>query len=369
MSSFFVKTQRIYCSKTCCETAVDSFCFIILLIENSELPTKMIDLRSDTVTKPTADMLQVMHDAPTGDDVYGEDPTVNALEHFAAKLTGKEAAVFAPTGTQSNLIGLLSHCQRGHEYIVGHSAHTYMYEGGGAAVLGGIQPCPLAFASDGSLPLDAVEKAIKPDDAHFAITRLVCLENTQAGKVLSLEYLQAYSDLTQRYGLRRHLDGARVFNAAVALSVPVSTICQHFDTVSVCLSKGLACPMGSLLLGDEETIRHARRWRKMLGGGMRQSGVVAAAGLYALQNNIDRLRHDHDKARRVAQALSEISSIEVKEQPQTNMVMLSDDTVVAPLQRHLQESGIRISGPRWVFHQDVSNNDIDHLLEACRRYA
>lgn len=344
------------------------FWFTILSTTDDGLPKAMIDLRSDTVTQPSAEMLRVMHDAPTGDDVYGEDPTVNELERFAAQLTGKDAAVFAPTGTQSNLMALLSHCQRGHEYIVGHAAHTYMYEGGGAAVLGGIQPCPLPFAIDGSLPLDAVKKAIKPDDAHFAISRLVCLENTQGGKVLPLDYLQRFSELTQRYGLRRHLDGARVFNAAVALSVPIAEICKHFDTVSICLSKGLACPMGSLLVGDEASIRTARRWRKMLGGGMRQVGIVAAAGLHALENNVDRLQDDHDKARRVAQALSKVSGIAVREAPQTNMVMLCDDTVVAPLQQHLQESGIKISGTRWVFHQDVSDDDVDKLLDACRRF-
>ncbi|WP_414981656.1 low-specificity L-threonine aldolase [Congregibacter sp.] len=329
----------------------------------------MIDLRSDTVTQPTLDMLEAMHNADTGDDVYGEDPTVNELERFAAALTGKEAAVFAPTGTQSNLIGLLSHCQRGHEYIVGHGAHTYMYEGGGAAVLGGIQPCPLAFAQDGSLPLDVVERSIKPDDAHFAITRLVCLENTQAGKVLPLEYLERYSELAQRYELRRHLDGARVFNAAVAQAIPVSQICQYFDTVSICLSKGLACPVGSLLVGDQESIRSARRWRKMLGGGMRQAGILAAAGLYALQNNVARLQEDHDKAARVAEALSTLTGIRLQEDPQTNMVMLADDTAVEPLQQHLLEAGIKISGVRWVFHQDVSDDDIDQLLDACRRFA
>ncbi|EED33742.1 Low specificity L-threonine aldolase [gamma proteobacterium NOR5-3] len=329
----------------------------------------MIDLRSDTVTQPTPAMLDVMHRAATGDDVYGEDPTVNELERFAAALTGKEAAVFAPTGTQSNLIGLLSHCQRGHEYIVGHSAHTYMYEGGGAAVLGGIQPCPLPFASDGSLPLDDVERAIKPDDAHFAITRLLCLENTQAGKVLPLDYLERFSALARRHGLRRHLDGARVFNAAVAQDVPVAQICQHFDTVSICLSKGLACPVGSLLVGDQESIRSARRWRKMLGGGMRQAGILAAAGLYALQHNVERLREDHHKAAKVAEALVTSTSIRLREEPQTNMVMLADDMVIAPLQQHLLDAGIRISGHRWVFHQDVSEDDVDRLLDACRRFA
>lgn len=328
----------------------------------------MIDLRSDTVTQPTPEMLEVMHQAATGDDVYGEDPTVNELERFAAALTGKEAAVFAPTGTQSNLMGLLSHCQRGHECIVGHGAHTYMYEGGGAAALGGIQPCPLPFARDGSLPLDEVERAIKPDDAHFAITRLLCLENTQAGKVLPLEYLQRFSELAQRYELRRHLDGARVFNAAVAQSVPVAQICEHFDTVSICLSKGLACPVGSLLVGDEEAIRSARRWRKMLGGGMRQAGILAAAGLYALQNNVGRLHEDHEKAARVAETLATLANIQLQEEPQTNMVMLAKDTVIEPLQQHLLDAGIRISGVRWVFHQDVSHDDVDKLLDACRSF-
>jgi threonine aldolase len=314
-------------------------------------------------------MLQAMLGAETGDDVYGEDPTVNALEQFAAELTGKEAAVFAASGTQTNLMGLLSHCQRGHEYIVGHSAHTYMYEGGGAAVLGGIQPCPLPFADDGSLPLDAVVGAIKPDDAHFAITRLVCLENTQAGKVLPMAYLRQYSELAIERGLRRHLDGARVFNAAVALGVPVRDICQYFDTVSICLSKGLACPVGSILVGDTESIRSARRWRKMLGGGMRQAGILAAAGLYALRNNVQRLQDDHDHATRVAVALAEFPAFSLQGTPQTNMVMLAPEMDIAPLQEHLLAEGIRISGRRWVFHQDISSEDVGRLLEACKRFA
>ena len=329
----------------------------------------MIDLRSDTVTQAGPAMLQAMLGAETGDDVYGEDPTVNALEQFAAELTGKEAAVFAASGTQTNLMGLLSHCQRGHEYIVGHSAHTYMYEGGGAAVLGGIQPCPLPFADDGSLPLDAVVGAIKPDDAHFAITRLVCLENTQAGKVLPMAYLRQYSELAIERGLRRHLDGARVFNAAVALGVPVRDICQYFDTVSICLSKGLACPVGSILVGDTESIRSARRWRKMLGGGMRQAGILAAAGLYALRNNVQRLQDDHDHATRVAVALAEFPAFSLQGTPQTNMVMLAPEMDIAPLQEHLLAEGIRISGRRWVFHQDISSEDVGRLLEACKRFA
>lgn len=304
--------------------------------------------------------------AETGDDVYGEDPTVNALEAFAAQLTGKEAALYATSGTQSNLLGILSHCQRGHEYIVGGTAHTYMYEGGGAAVLGGIQPCTIEFNARGELPLDRVEAAIKPDDSHYAISRLVCLENTQAGKVLDMAYLADYSELAISRNLLRHLDGARVFNAAVALSVPVSEICQYFDTVSICLSKGLGCPLGSLLVGDAETIGRARRWRKMLGGGMRQAGLVAAAGLYALQNNVERLAEDHANALQLANGLAEIPGFNIAGTPQTNMVMLDSSVPLEPLTRHLEERGIRITGHRWVTHQDVTTEDIDHIVRVCR---
>jgi threonine aldolase len=328
----------------------------------------MIDLRSDTVTRPTSAMREAMHRAETGDDVYGEDPTVNELEHHAAEITGKEAAIFAPSGTQSNLLALLSHCQRGHEYLVGRTGHTYLYEGGGAAVLGGIQPCPIPYAADGSLPLEEIEQNIKPDDPHFAMTRLVCLENTQAGKVLPLSYLREYSDLVTRKGLKRHLDGARLFNAAIALKVPASEICQFFDTVSLCLSKGLGCPVGSILVGDEATIQTARRWRKMLGGGMRQAGVIAAAGLHALQHHVDRLAHDHDKARRVARELETLPAFQLQEQPQTNMVMLSPEMDIPALQEHLAQENIQIAGTRWVFHLDIEDQDVDHLLAACRRF-
>ena len=333
------------------------------------MPLPMIDLRSDTVTRPTEAMRAAMHRADVGDDVFGEDPTVNALEALAAGMTDKEAAVFAPSGTQSNLIALLSHCQRGHEYIVGQTGHTYLYEGGGAAVLGGIQPNHLPFAADGTLPLDAVEATIKADDVHFAITRLVCLENTQAGKVLPLDYLQRYSDLALKHGLRRHLDGARVFNAAVALDVPVAEICRHFDTVSICLSKGLGAPVGSVLVGDAATIAAARRWRKMVGGGMRQAGVLAAAGIYALEHNVGRLCEDHAKAARVAEALAALPAFRLQEAPQTNMVMLDPDTDVPPLRAFLAERGIRIGGTRWVFHLDTTDEDVDRVVDACRAYA
>jgi threonine aldolase len=327
----------------------------------------MIDLRSDTVTRPTPAMLSAMTAAETGDDVYGEDPTVNALEAHAAAITGKEAAVFASSGTQTNLLGILSHCERGHEYIVGSTAHTYMYEGGGAAVLGSVQPCTIPFNERGELPLEAVQAAVKPDDAHFAITRLVCLENTTDGKVLSKDYLARYSELVSSLGLKRHLDGARVFNAAVKLQVPIAEICQHFDTVSICLSKGLAAPVGSVLVGDAETIRRARRWRKMLGGGMRQAGVIAAAGLYALNNNVERLADDHRHAEQVANALVE-TGIPLAHPVQTNMLFLAPGFDVQPLVRHLESRGVRINGHRWVFHQDVSQEDVGQVIEACRSY-
>lgn len=329
----------------------------------------MIDLRSDTVTKPSPAMLDAMLSAETGDDVYGEDPTVNELEAYAAELTGKEAAIYAVSGTQSNFLGLLSHCQRGHEYIVGSSAHTYMYEGGGAAVLGGIQPCTIPFNARGELPLDQVAAAIKPDDPHFAISRLLCLENTQAGKVLSLDYLSQFSALAREKGLLRHLDGARVFNAAVKLKVPVRDICQHFDTVSICLSKGLACPVGAILVGDRDTISRARRWRKMIGGGMRQSGILAAAGLYALANNVERLQQDHDNAAAVAMAVQDIPGFKLAQQPQTNMVMLDTAVKLDGLIAHLLAQGIKINGPRWVFHRDVSSTDCEKIIEACRSYS
>ncbi len=329
----------------------------------------MIDLRSDTVTRPTAGMRRAMLDAELGDDVYGEDPTVSALEHYAAELTGMEAAVFAPSGTQTNLIALLSHCQRGEEYIVGFTAHTYKYEGGGAAVLGGIQPCPIPFSDNGELPLEQVAAVIKPDDAHFAITRLVCLENTTDGKVLSLDYLARYSALAQRHGLRRHLDGARVFNAAVALGVPVSDITRHFDTVSICLSKGLGAPVGSLLAGERETIARARRWRKMVGGGMRQAGMLAAAGHYALEHHVDRLADDHRKATRVAAAIQALPGFSLAHEPRTNMLFLHPSMDIVPLTAHLADAGVIINGHRWVFHLDVSEDDIDALIEACQAFA
>lgn len=328
---------------------------------------KVIDLRSDTVTKPTPGMRAAMSAADVGDDVYGEDPTVNRLEALAAQMLGKQAAIFVPSGTQSNLLALLSHCGRGEEYIVGQQAHTYKYEGGGAAVLGSIQPQPLEFDADGSLDLAKVESAIKPDDPHFAVTRLLCLENTQGGKVLPLEYLARARALCDRRQLALHLDGARVFNAAVALDVPVTEISRHFDTVSVCLSKGLGAPVGSVLCGSGELIARARRWRKMLGGGMRQAGVLAACGIYALQNNVQRLREDHDNARLLASELARLPGISVMGGgAQTNMVFIEMEPESSlRLREHLKSRGVLIGGygqMRLVTHLDVDGADMRRFV-------
>jgi threonine aldolase len=328
----------------------------------------VIDLRSDTVTKPSEAMLDAMRHAETGDDVYGEDPTVNNLEALAAEMFGKQAALFGVSGTQTNLLALLTHCQRGHEYIVGSDAHTYKYEGGGAAVLGGIQPCTIAFNHEGELPLHEVESNIKPDDYHFAITKLICLENTQSGKVLDLDYLSKYNQLASKYNLNTHLDGARVFNAAVKLDVPVSEISQNFDSISICLSKGLGCPAGSLLVGNADFIQQARRWRKMIGGGMRQAGILAAAGEYALTNNINKLTQDHDNANIISREFSKFNYLKLVGEVETNMLFLAPEVDSDDVARFLLERDILTSGPRWVLHQDISTNDVDRILSACSEY-
>ena len=329
----------------------------------------MIDLRSDTVTQPCAGMRDAMASALVGDDVYGDDPTVAALEAKICEITHKEAAVFVTSGTQSNLCALLSHCARGEEYIAGQDAHTYRYEAGGAAVLGGIQPQPIVFNAQGELPLDAIEAVIKPDDPHFAKTKLLCLENTQGGKALSLSYLAEAKALARKHHLNCHLDGARLFNATLATGVSVDELCSPFDTVSICLSKGLGTPMGSVLVGSDELINRARRWRKMLGGGLRQSGIVAAAGLFALEHNVARLIEDHQHADAVARALNELTILEGAV-AHTNMVFLNlPANMLNALQQHLKDANIIISGARWVFHKDVTSSDVDHVLEACRAFA
>ncbi|MEJ5062708.1 low-specificity L-threonine aldolase [Erwinia sp. MYb375] len=324
----------------------------------------MIDLRSDTVTRPSQAMLNAMMSAETGDDVYGDDPTVNQLESEAARLSGKAAALFLPTGTQANLVALLCHCQRGEEYIVGQLAHNYKYEAGGAAVLGSIQPQPILAAADGSLPLDVVAQFIKPDDVHFAVTRLLSLENTHNGKVLPIAYLQQAWDFTRERQLALHIDGARIFNAAVALDVPLEALTRYCDTLTICLSKGLGTPVGSLLCGSEEVIQRARRWRKMTGGGMRQAGILAAAGLYALEHNVARLKDDHDNAAWLAGALRDIG-VDVTRHD-TNMVFLRlPEAQVATLGPWMRERGILLSpGPvtRLVTHLDADRDALQQLV-------
>lgn len=334
---------------------------------------RQIDLRSDTVTKPTPEMRAVMADAAVGDDVFGDDPTVNRLEERAAEMLGKEAALFASSGTQTNLLALLSHCQRGDEYIVGQTAHTYRYEAGGAAVLGSIQPQPLDLQADGTFALDQVEKAIKPDDYHFAKTKLLCVENTHGGCALPLNYLENVAEFTNSHNLGLHLDGARIFNAAVKCGVEGAELAKDFDTVSVCLSKGLGAPVGSVLCGDAEIIKTARRWRKMLGGGMRQAGIIAAGALHALEHNRDRLQEDHDNARMLADSLSLIDGIAVEYQDsQTNMVFVTPpEGTGSELQKFLAAEDILIlGGPRvrLVTHLGISGDDIVTVTDCVKRF-
>ncbi len=331
----------------------------------------IIDLRSDTVTRPTAAMRHAMSDAVVGDDVYGDDPTVNMLQEFAAEMFGFEAALFVASGTQSNFIALLAHCERGDEYIVGQSAHTYLYEGGGAAVFGSIQPQPIEFSLDGTLDLAEVSRKIKPDDFHFARTRLLCLENTQNGRVLPMEYLPKAAELAHRHKLALHLDGARLLNAAVKLQVAPREITQHFDSVSVCLSKGLGAPVGSVLCGNKGFIARARRWRKVAGGGMRQAGFLAAAGLYSLRHHVQRLVEDHENAAYLAELLSNIENITVHE-TQTNMVFVDiSQHDVAPLAEELKQQQILINPGtplRLVTHLDISKHDVEKAGTAIQKY-
>jgi threonine aldolase len=338
-----------------------------------------IDLRSDTVTKPTAAMRAAMAAAEVGDDVFGDDPTVNALQDRIATMLGFEAALFVPTGTQSNLCALLAHCQRGEEFLVGQTMHCYRWEGGGAAVLGSIQPQPLAQRPDGSIPLEDIAAAIKPDDAHFAVTRLLALENTWGGLVLPLDYIEAATSLARRRGLATHLDGARLFNAAVAQAAApggsgdalaeARRIAVHFDSVSVCFSKGLGAPVGSALCGSRDFIARAHRWRKMTGGGMRQAGVLAAAALHALAHHVGRLADDHAHARRLAEGLQGLPGVTVQP-PQTNIVFVDLDPGKAEgAVERLRAVGVLATGLyrlRLVTHLDLSSDDIDRAVQALR---
>lgn len=339
---------------------------------------RIVDLRSDTVTQPTAAMRAAMQAAPLGDDVFGDDPSVNALQERVASMLGFEAALFMPTGTQSNLCGLMAHCGRGDEYIVGQLAHTYKYEGGGAAVLGSIQPQPLAQNASGQMALADIAGAIKPDDAHFARTKLLCLENTWNGHPMPMDYLAQASALAREHGLSVHLDGARLFNAATAAAAPGETvadaarrICSSFDSVSVCFSKGLGAPVGSALCGSKALIARAHRVRKMTGGGMRQSGILAAAALHALEHHLERLADDHALAQRLAQGLQGLAGLQVRS-AQTNIVFVDVADGRGPaLLAFLKEQGILATGLiglRFVTHLDVDAAGIDRTVQAVRAF-
>jgi threonine aldolase len=344
--------------------------------------TGVVDLRSDTVTRPTAGMRAAMAAAPLGDDVFGDDPSVNALQEKIAAMLGFEAALFVPTGTQSNLCAILSHCQRGDEYIVGQMQHCYRWEAGGGAVFGSVQPQPIDHQPDGTLALADIEAAIKPDDPHFARSRMLALENTLGGKLLPLAYIEQATELAKRKGLVRHLDGARLFNAAVAQAAQsggdvrgeARRIAQNFDSVSVCFSKGLGAPVGSALCGSREFVARARRVRKMAGGAMRQAGLLAAAASYALDHHVDRLEQDHALAQLLARGLDGLAGLKV-ETPQTNIVFV--DLVGAARERskelleHLAQNGVLATGLyrlRFATHLDVDAAGIERAVAAIRAF-
>lgn len=352
----------------------------------------MPDFRSDTVTQPTPAMRESMFAAPLGDDVFADDPSVNALQEHAAELLGFEAALLAPSGTQTNLIALWGHCQRGDEAIVGQSWHTYRWEAGGMAVLGSIQPQPVETQPDGTLRIADISAAIKPDDPHFARTRLIVLENTTGGQVLPNAYIAEVAQLARERGLALHLDGARLFNAATANAARNGTdvydearaLCNHFDSVSLCLSKGLGAPVGSLVLGKRSFIQQARRTRKILGGGMRQAGVLAAAGLHALQHHVRRMADDHAQLDRLARGLTEagrshpVLQGRLTVRPwQTNILFTDVDDGVAPaFTAWLAQGGVRLTSSlyggntrlRWVTHLDVGAADVDAALDCVARF-
>ena len=353
---------------------------------------QIVDLRSDTVTRPTPAMKRALLEAPLGDDVFGDDPTVAALQQTLAERLGFEAALFVPTGTQSNLCAVLAHCQRGDEYIVGQMAHCYRWEGGGAAVLGSVQPQPLAHQPDGMLALVDIEAAIKPDDAHFARSRLLCLENTLGGQRLPHAQVQAATALARSRGLATHLDGARLFNAAVAQAASADAdpafegppearawhearrLVQGFDSVSVCLSKGLGAPVGSVLCGSAAFIRRAHRIRKMAGGGMRQAGLLAGAGLHAIDHHVGRLADDHRRAQALARGLAGLPGLRVQT-PDTNVVFIDLDDPIrhrsGELLAHLGRQGVLATGLyrlRMVTHLDVDDAGIERAIHAVRQF-
>ena len=336
-----------------------------------------VDLRSDTVTLPTPEMRAAMAAAEVGDDVYGEDPSINQLEELAAARMGKEAGIFVPSGTMGNLAAVLSYCGRGDEFILGDLSHTFIFEAGGAAALGGVHPHTLNNQPDGSLILEEIEQAIRPDDVHQPISRLLVLENTHnrcGGVALSLEYIRDAGDLVQRHGLKLHLDGARIFNAAVSLGVEAADLVRAADSVTFCLSKGLSAPVGSVLCGSKEFIHQARRIRKQLGGGMRQAGVLAAAGIVALETMVDRLGEDHMRAKQLTQGLSLIPGLVLDPgTPYTNMVFLSlDDEVplsASDVAGQIKDRGVRVGVVssrrfRLVTHSWIYDPGIDLAIQA-----
>ena len=333
----------------------------------SDATRTVCDLRSDTVTRPTPAMRRAMAEAEVGDDVYGEDPTVIRLEAMTAERTGKEAGLFLPTGTMSNLAGVLSHCGRGDEIVIGHGYHVQKYEAAGASVLGGVAIYPIPVAPDGAVEAADVTGAVKNDDFHFATTRLLCLENTHNGAPVPLVRMRAAAEAARSRGLGVHLDGARLFNAALALGGDVAAVCAPADTVSVCLSKGLGAPSGSVLTGPADLIARARRLRKMLGGGMRQSGVLAAAGIVALTEGAARMHEDHDRAEMLA---SEIGALGIgPAEARTNMVWWTPDPAIADAQARLAAHGVKVGGGspvRMVLHHDVDDAALRAAVAAFR---
>ncbi len=336
---------------------------------------RVVDLRSDTVTHPSPEMRRAMYEAELGDDVYGEDPTLNALEAKAAERLGKDAAVFVASGTMGNLVSVLSHAQRGDEIILGNKAHIFRSEAGGASALGGVSFHTIPNDERGMLDLDDIQAAVRPNDPHMPRTALVCLENTQnmcGGATLTQDDMKSVADVAHANGIPVHVDGARIFNAAVALEAPVSELVKDVDSVTFCLSKGLSCPIGSIIVGSEDYILEARRWRKMVGGSMRQVGVIAAAGLVALDNMVERLAEDHSNARKLSHGLAEIPGISIEPDAlPTNLVFFDveredrDD-----LHRQLVERGVKGGGGqkrwRYVTHYGISESDIDYTLETVR---
>lgn len=336
---------------------------------------RLADFRSDTVTRPTPAMMEAITRAELGDDVYGDDPTTRQLEEMTAEIFNQEAGLFLPSGTQSNLAAVMVHCGRGDEFLIGNTYHIHRYEAGGTAVLGGVFPYPLPVDERGGLRPDDILNAIKPDNNHMAITRLLCVENTVNGMVQSVEAMDSLAELAHERGLKIHCDGARLMNAGVALGVEPKRLVQDYDTISICLSKGLGTPAGSVLVGSADSIAKARRIRKMLGGGMRQSGVLAAAGIYALNHHIDRLAEDHRRASKLSQNLAKLEGLAITSS-ETNMIFATfgdaiSDEDLTHLGGFMAEHGVVLTPSRHlrlVTHLDITDADCDILADGLRGF-